>query len=246
MSIVDNISLSVCIPTYEQNGNGTKMLKLLLDSIAVQKTNFLFEVVVSDNSVDDNIENLCKGYSVRYFRFENKGISVNTNNAILKANSDCIKIMFQDDLLIGENALQKFYDALQNNHWVISNSIIIDGLGNEIKKKKTKYIHKQLNCNTVGMPSVLATKHKVLFCPILTTMMDIEYYYRMYKKYGKPYIINEYIIGQRRWDGSVTESTKSKHRQELALLRKNGYKTSIWHYIYFIRSTIINLLHGKI
>ncbi len=86
--------ISICIPTYEQKGLGLKFLQHSLEVIAKQ-TYKDFEVVISDDSTyfaQAAIEQLCRKYPfTRYFRNQTaKGISSNTNNAIIHAKGDLI------------------------------------------------------------------------------------------------------------------------------------------------------------
>ena len=53
--------ISVCIPAYEMHGEGSKFLKRSFD-VLKEQTFKDFEVVVSDNSEDDAIKNLCREY----------------------------------------------------------------------------------------------------------------------------------------------------------------------------------------
>jgi glycosyltransferase involved in cell wall biosynthesis len=115
--------ISVCIPTHEQSGYGEEYLRALLDSIALQRGVEL-EVVVSDNSRDNKLRKVCQGYAhtlgIKYVRNRRKiGISNNTNNAIAKATSDKIKIMYQDDLLVSPVALRRFEECLARKAWAV-------------------------------------------------------------------------------------------------------------------------------
>ena len=53
--------VTICIPSYEMNGKGHVYLEYLLDSIAYQE-GVDFDVIVSDQSTDDKIVELCKKY----------------------------------------------------------------------------------------------------------------------------------------------------------------------------------------
>jgi glycosyltransferase involved in cell wall biosynthesis len=64
---------SIAIPTHDRGYNGPKWMKELLESIKSQ-TFQDFEVVVSDQSKNDKILNICKEYSddfgYKYFKEE--------------------------------------------------------------------------------------------------------------------------------------------------------------------------------
>jgi glycosyltransferase involved in cell wall biosynthesis len=115
--------ISVCIPTYEQHGSGAHYLKILLQSLE-QQQGVDFDVIVSDNSAGAELEKLCAafsaGLSIRYLRNPVRGVSNNSNNAIANATSDFIKIMYQDDLLMGPHSLVQFAEALTRRAWAVS------------------------------------------------------------------------------------------------------------------------------
>ena len=90
-------------------------LKIGFDSI-IEQTYKNIEIVISDHSKNDDIENLIIEYQkinrnivIKYFRYNEKygNISANINNAIKNCDGDIIKIMFMDDYLIN-----KHYSAL--------------------------------------------------------------------------------------------------------------------------------------
>jgi glycosyltransferase involved in cell wall biosynthesis len=93
--------ISICIPTYEMGGKGLKFLRQGIESIRLQ-TFDNYEIIISDNSKVDDIENYCnevkKDLNIFYIRNLNKiGISSNINFAIEHAKGNIIKILFQDD-----------------------------------------------------------------------------------------------------------------------------------------------------
>ena len=93
------MKISIAIPTYESHGNGWLYLSELLNSI-VKQTEKEIEVVVSDQSTDNNVKNLCEYYNnflnLKYVNSKNteRSNSVNANIAIKNCSSDLIKIMF--------------------------------------------------------------------------------------------------------------------------------------------------------
>ncbi len=56
-------TISICIPTHEMGGQGSEFLRQSFDILATQ-TFQDFDVVVSDHSKNDSIENLCKKYGL--------------------------------------------------------------------------------------------------------------------------------------------------------------------------------------
>ena len=80
--------ISVCIPCYDMNGKNGEYLSIALESLRKQ-TFKNFEVVISDQSTNDNVENAIKNFSdltINYIKNEeNRGnASANFNVAIKK------------------------------------------------------------------------------------------------------------------------------------------------------------------
>lgn len=105
------IDISICIPAYAR----TNYLKRLLDSIAMQSFSN-YEVVITDDSPDNSVEELIKNYaaikSLRYFRNPVAlGTPENWNEGIRRARGKWIKLMHDDDWFADEHSLEKFFQA---------------------------------------------------------------------------------------------------------------------------------------
>ena len=112
---MSNPFISICIPTYRR----AHLLKTLLDSIYIQ-TYRDFEIIINDNSPDDEVEILLRSYAnklpVSYHRNDPPGTaSENTNAVMLRAEGDWIKIMHDDDWFAAADALQQFADAAKKS-----------------------------------------------------------------------------------------------------------------------------------
>ena len=77
--------MSIAIPTHGME-NKQFFMKRCLDSLWNQ-TFQDFEIVVTDNSDDDDIKEICDFYrtGIRYYRNPIKGMAQNTNEAIRKS-----------------------------------------------------------------------------------------------------------------------------------------------------------------
>jgi len=221
--------ISVCIPTYEQAGFGAKYLAALLDSL-VSQCEAEFEVVVSDNSRDNAIQQLCASYldrlKLRYIRNnETFGISNNSNNAIARAESDLIKIMYQDDLLYSPYALRRFEKALGRAHWVVASYTSMDERGQLRRTHHPSWSDDILfGDNTIGMPSVMATRRNEFhFDTQLRTRLDCDYYWLLHRKYGAPEFIREPLVAVRYWNGSASRVQGNlTQRERPYLIAKHG------------------------
>jgi hypothetical protein len=197
--------MTIAIPTYYKDTRTLDKLDLLFKSISVQKE-VDFSVVVSDNSDLDHIENLCAQYGFGHTYCDKKGTAANTN-ALLDTIKGKIKIMYQDDLFLTDTALKDFSEALDSYKWVVSSSTLIDERGLPMWNVYPSFTHRLNEINTIGMPSVVGLwDTDVRMDTRLITLLDTDFYNKLVKKYGLPYIIQKPIIGQRVWSGSVSAS----------------------------------------
>ena len=200
--------VSICIPTYECSGRGVEFLTKLIQSIKIQ-TYKNFNIVISDHSLNDDIENFCnelKGVvEILYIRNKNfiGNSPSNTNNSIKNADGDIIKIMFQDDFFFNENALELIVKEFENNncYWLVSSSNHTNDDGKTFSNIITPYWNKNIiiGVNTISSPSVLSFKNNnsCEFDENLVMLMDCEMYYQLYLKYGLPIIIKDVLITNR-------------------------------------------------
>ena len=210
--------ISICIPAYKR----THFLKRLLLSIENQSyTNY--EVIISDDSNDNSVEELLKEFKgkleVKYFKNENPlGTPANWNHAISKATGQWIKLMHDDDWFANEHSLEKFASATKYGHPFIfsaySNKIELtnntemlffnEKLKNSILKNPLLLLAK----NIIGPPSVTLFQNSVKekYDERLKWRVDIEYYIRNISKGVGFAYINEPLINVGVSESQVTNS----------------------------------------
>ena len=93
------MKLSICIPTF----NRPNLIKIALES-ALRQSNPDFEIVICDNSENDETEKVVSQYPderIRYHRHkQNVGIAANWNSLINLASGDYLKFLNDDDELL--------------------------------------------------------------------------------------------------------------------------------------------------
>lgn len=191
------MKLSIAIPCWNMNGVGSNVLKFSLDIIKKQ-TYKDFEVVITDHSVDSNIEDLCKLYDfVKYIRNEeNRGNPAsNTNLGIINSSGEYIKLLCQDDYLLDENSLKKCIDGIESSGLVWGfNSYLHTTNKIHLERRHIPSFNDNIQLvNTLGTPSALIIKNglNVLMDDKLKYMYDCEFYKRIYDEYGLPNISTE-------------------------------------------------------
>ena len=200
--------LSICVPTYEMNGHGVEYLKENIESIRGQSF-CKWEIVISDNSRSNEIKDfLDKEYAtlnIKYLRRERESIffSRNINHAINNASSKYVQVLFQDDFLRSQHALEHIYKNIRSSTsgWALCGFSHMNSNKRYFRRMNPRWNERIITGkNTIGPPSVLAINKSViteLFDPNLVWLMDCEYYYRLYKTYGKPKVTKENCVVSR-------------------------------------------------
>jgi glycosyltransferase involved in cell wall biosynthesis len=225
------MKISICIPTWEQYGRGVEFLKNNFEQI-LKQTYKNFNVIISDHSKDGNIKSLCDNYSsqieIKYFKNENHlgNGPANTNNTILNADGDIIKIIFQDDFLYQDNALDLIVKEFEDKdcNWLVSGCNHTHDDGKNFSNFMVPYWNDKIatGTNTISSPSVLSFRNDnpCLFDEELTMLMDCEMYYQLYIRYGLPKIITDCLI------------TNRMHQHQISSL----YNKDMWSEIDHVRN----------
>lgn len=213
--------ISICIPAYKRS----QYLERLLQSISVQ-TYRDFEVVVTDDSPDDEVQLVCDRFNshlrIQYFKNETAlGTPKNWNQAIRLATGHWIKLMHDDDWFTDEGSLQQFADcAIENGESFIFSAYtnVYEDTGvqkNVFPEKFRLYQAAQepsvlVAKNFIGPPSV--TMHPNdglhLYDPALKWLVDIDLYRRRIETDRLVYI-NEPLVHVYMSSSQVTAYTKN-------------------------------------
>ena len=155
--------ISLCIPTY----NRPKHLLNCLNSLALQ-TNSNFEVCISDNCSEENIENIIEPYKEKLkIKFsknrENIGAALNYLKVASMAENEFLWIIGDDDLLV-PNAIEDLTKLIKNNKecdffWI--NSYHLDA--NYLKKFKSPFDTKHLPKKMDSLSSLKADQKLMFF-----------------------------------------------------------------------------------
>ncbi|MCF8406823.1 MAG: glycosyltransferase [Chitinophagaceae bacterium] len=213
-----NYHISICIPAYKR----IDYLKRLLSSIEIQ--NFKnYEVIISDDSNDNSVEELLKDFKgkfeIKYFKNEKAlGTPANWNHAISKATGQWIKLMHDDDWFSNEHSLEKFVSATKNGHPFIfsaySNKVELTNNTEMMffnEKLKTSILKNPLLLlakNIIGPPSVTLFHNSIKdkYDERLKWRVDIEYYISNISKGVDFAYINEPLINVGVSESQVTNS----------------------------------------
>jgi len=208
------------------NGNGSEYLKQLFETLLPQK-GVSYQVVISDQSTDDKIKNLCledkyKSLNIKFVKFGGKRHPCsNLNNAIQNADHNNIKIMFADDFFAHDRALESCMEPILNGEkWLATACAHTYDSGRSICRPMLPRYHDEIHkgVNTMSSPSVISFKNegKVLFDENLTYLLDVDWYKSMANLYGKPYIVEVVNVVNRIHQDSVSQTQCSNHDESVA------------------------------
>lgn len=197
------MKISICIPTYEMGGYGFEFLDQLF--IELHHQSFTdFEIVVSDQSLDNKILDVCQKHSksldIKYFKyFYNKGkAACNINEAMKYASGEIIKILYQDDFFVDVNALKKIHTEFENGaKWVVNGFTHSEDKKTFFNTRVPFYSDYVLvGENTIGNPSNFAiiSNHRMYMDESLMYVVDCEFYYQVKQKLGLPNIIDDILV----------------------------------------------------
>lgn len=216
---------SVAIPTWDVKGKGADYLEHSFNILA-QQTFKDFDLVISDHSLEDNVENVCKKWGhildIKYYKNDNgRGkIAPNLNNAILNSKGLFIKILFQDDFLYDINSLEFIYKAIEKNQdkcWFVTSCVHTDDAVNMYNPMVPHY-HDRIyaGVNTISCPTVLTIKNEdpILFDESLNWLVDVEYYKRLYDKNGLPVVVENICAVNRNAEIRTTNMITQSQKEE--------------------------------
>jgi len=227
--------ISIAIPAYESQGRSQEFARFQFEKF-LKQTYKDFEVVISDHSKDSVIRNVCDEYKeklkITYIRNEEgRGLSShNINNAIRHCSGEIIKILFFDDFLWNKHSLQYINESFDDNtNWLVSAcEHTRDDGGTFYRPFYPRYNDEiYLGNNTISSPSVLAirnTKDKIYFDDRLIWLMDVDYYKRLYDKYGLPTILNKITVVNRDHQNQLSHTMEPeiKEREYHMMIEKHN------------------------
>lgn len=228
---------SICIPTYEMGGYGYIFLNELLTELKYQTIQD-FEVIITDQSPDNKVMEVCDYHSdklyIKYIKnYYNKGKAAsNINEAMKYASGEIIKILYQDDFFVVVDALEKIKKEFENGaKWVIN------GFTHSHDKKtffntRVPFYHDNvlLGENTIGNPSnfsILSSERLYMDEEILY-VVDCEFYYRTKQKLGLPNVISDILVCARHHPSSAVDNPSFYSRKDPEVeycLKKHGFKS---------------------
>ena len=213
--------ISICIPAYKH----VDYLERLLNSISRQ-TFTDYEIVITDDSPDNSVEILLHKFSfpnLYYYKNETPlGTPENWNEAIRKSCGSWIKMMHNDDWFATNDALQIFYDNIQQHPQAVFffsafQNVEASTCKTEVVKLsatdklflKTNPYH-LLKKVYIGNPSCTLIKKdvNVFYDKRYKYIVDFDYYIRVIQETKPPVYIDKVLLNIGFHPDQVTSYTK--------------------------------------
>ena len=208
---------SIAIPTHDRGEKGVVWLRELLDSLKIQ-TFKDFDVVISDQSTNDNIKNVCEEYDFElvYLRYGGENACENLNTALENCDGRIIKIMFSDDIFTRKDALEIIHDEYNKLgcRWTFSGFCgTKDGVNFYEEKFPIWSDYTLEGRNLLSSPSVVSflNEGKVEFDENLKLLLDVDFYHRMRWMNGMPNMIPQVLVANRDHDERISSHATSQY-----------------------------------
>ena len=152
---------------------------------------------------------------------------VTSNRAIESAKGDLIKVLYMDDYLAHENALQEIADNFtKESKWLVTGCVHDTGDGNPTNYHEPKYTDDIFTGNNgIGSPSVLTMSREglLLFDDTLSWLLDVDLYKRLHDSFGPPKILStpNVCIGLHKGQHSNLMPDDKKREEGIYMLKKH-------------------------
>lgn len=173
--------VSIAIPTHNMD-NAASFLGRIMRSLEMQ-TFQDFEIVITKDGK----------------------MAENTNAAIKKCKGEIIKILYMDDYLANPHTLENLVKNFKGG-WLATGCVHDAGDGVGLYPHTPFYGGIPQGINTIGSPSVVAFENKdpLLFDETMSWLLDVDYYKRLYERYGPPTLVNDFDIVMGIHSGQMT------------------------------------------
>lgn len=229
------VSLSVLIPVHDPDQEYEEYISDALSSISIQKHQPDQVLLVANHDIS-YLESLRLRFrdtlKIDFKISQANSAAENINFGVRESRGQFVKLLFQDDKLIGDDCLTESLRPLLNNRfkWSVVGSVSVDRATEEIVSsifaKYTRSII--LGTNLIGAPSVVCF-NKDFYVPMdpqLKYMFDCDWYLKMAHNFGKPFEVQKIAVDIGVHDGQATHWAKDLSNLELQILNRNHKRKS--------------------
>jgi glycosyltransferase involved in cell wall biosynthesis len=223
-----------------------------------------FEIIITDDSPNDSVEELVKKYSsdsrIKYFKNKTTlGSPENWNESIRKANGKYVKVLHHDDYFTYKDSLTEYVKMLSNNRiidFAFSSSLTLNNnfevaSQHSTNKEELRLIHEKPEVlffsSYVGAPSAVIFRNgkSFFFDNKLKWLVDIDFYILVLKKNSEFEYCDRPLISTVAAPMRVTNECLGDKRIQISemlhVLRKISYRNcKDFRYLKFILGSFIS------
>lgn len=190
-----NPKLSIIIPIHDMKG-GAEFLWRSVNALTRQTFRDFELIITQDGKMAEN-----------------------TNSGIKQARGELIKVLYLDDCLSSDTALE---DMVKN----FTGDWMIVGTNNNSEPYWTHDI--RLGNNKLGSPSALIMRNEfpLMFDETMSWLLDCDYYHRMHQRWGEPQILRGNYVTIGEGDHQMTHILTDGEKQAEVNYIKQKYETS--------------------
>ena len=231
------VTLSVLIPVHDPNQEYEDYISDALSSISNQNLQPAQILLVANHEIPylQSLRSRFRGtIEIEFKLSQADSAAENINFGVRESRGQFVKLLFQDDKLIGHDCLTESMRPLLNNRfkWSVVGSVAVDRTSQKIVSslfpKFTRGII--LGTNLIGAPSVVCF-NKDFYVPMdpkLKYMFDCDWYLKMAHNFGKPFEVRKIAIEIGVHDGQATHWAKDLSSSELQILNHNHKRRSFF------------------
>jgi hypothetical protein len=196
-------TISVVVPVHDPTGSQRKRIIRLAHSIAAQDYPITQVVMTSRSALTYQGQVAKVLESVERFDFhivDSRSAAENLNLAMAAASEGIVKILFQDDFLLGFDYVSKLVSTFSKSQspWLVSRSVsYLENKSSFVRDLKPKYSESLRNGkNSIGPPSCVALRKQAVlpFSEDLIYMFDCEWYLKMAHTFGPPLVAKDIAV----------------------------------------------------
>ena len=230
-------SISVVIPVHDPFGFQKKRIMRMAHSLAIQDYPITQVVITANHQITYQAE-LARVLSFAQFLEVRNIPSVNApenlNVGISLATEPLIKILFQDDFLMGINHVSKVVQGMSNSAstWLTTRSLNFDeetaSVVSDILPRFTESIRNGVN--TIGAPSTITFLKSAIrkFSEDMIYMFDCEWYLTMAHNFGPPIVARDVAVAIGMHRDQLTHTAANKLKEERELTRDKHKRATIF------------------
>ena len=226
----------VIIPVHDPESKYFRFLERAIVSIQDQTLRPKEVLLVANHDIPylSELVQQTRGHlNLRYLKSEAKGATENINFAVSNSFGQYTKILFQDDFLAHDKALENSVNAIlvSGAKWSVCGSRDWEENSNKFFAPTNPKYSERLDrgINTIGAPSVV-TFETEFYTPMdarLHYMFDCDWYLSMAHNFGRPVELRDIAVTIGRHPGQATSWAKQLLKQEKVIVGANHRKTRL-------------------